>query len=184
MQLRGRGRSHDRLRAGACGQTCRSRPLRRHRDELGTYTDDDAPPPLASFIDKYVAPTTVLVAAAGNDGSCRPYYPAALPEVVSVGALDSAGRAWFSNFGPWVDTCAPGVDVVSTYFYFTESTGPGRTYDGWAAWSGTSFSGPKVAAAIAQDMYIQGGNAVDAWRRLSSWQKYRYADLGIVFNVL
>ena len=60
---------------------------------LGTYTDDDAPPPLASFIDKYVAPTTVLVAAAGNDGSCRPYYPAALPEVVrSAPSTARAGR--------------------------------------------------------------------------------------------
>jgi subtilisin family serine protease len=151
---------------------------------LGTYTDDDTPPPLSAFIDKYVTPATVLVAAAGNEGSCRPYYPAALPDVVAVGALDSAGRAWFSNFGPWVDACAPGVDVVSTYFSFVESTGPGRTYEGWAAWSGTSFSAPKIAAAIAQDMYVQGDRAVDAWRRLSSWQKYRYPDLGIVFNVL
>jgi hypothetical protein len=33
-------------------------------------------------------------------------------------------------------------------------------------------------------MYVQGDRAVDAWRRLSSWQKHRYPDLGIVFNVL
>jgi subtilisin family serine protease len=43
-------------------------------------------------------------------------FPAALPSVVSVGALDQSGRADFSNFGGWVDCCAPGVDVVSTFF--------------------------------------------------------------------
>jgi hypothetical protein len=151
---------------------------------LGTYTDDDEPPPLARFIKHYVPARTLLVAAAGNEGSCRPYWPAALPGVVGVGALDSAGRAWFSNFGPWVDACAPGVNVVSTYFDFTETAGPSRVFEGWAAWSGTSFAAPKVAAAVAHDMYLHRDSAAAAWRRLSSWQKYRYPDLGIVFNLL
>ena len=56
------------------------------------------------------------VAAAGNQGTCRPFFPAALPEVIGVGAVSAAGRTWFSNFGGWVDACAPGVDVISTFF--------------------------------------------------------------------
>ena len=101
------------------------------------------------------------VAAAGNQATCRPYFPAALPDVVGVGALAADGKAWFTNFGGWVDACAPGVDVVSTFFNdFDESprrrSSP-RQYRGWARWSGTSFSAPKVAAAIAQEMYLFGG---------------------------
>ena len=44
----------------------------------------------------------------------------ALHRVIGVGAVTAAGRAWFSNFGGWVDACAPGVDVVSTFFDFSE----------------------------------------------------------------
>ena len=61
-----------------------------------------------------------------------------------------------------------------------------RRYRGWARWSGTSFAAPKVAALIAQEMYLNGGpgqTARDAWDRLTSYRHYRYPDLGIVFNV-
>ena len=50
----------------------------------------------------------VVVASAGNDGTCRPTVPASLPEVVSVGAVGPHGPAPFSNYGPWVRACAPG----------------------------------------------------------------------------
>ena len=53
--------------------------------------------------------------------SCRPYYPAAIPGVIAVGGLAADGKAWFTNFGDWVDACAPAVDIVSTFFCdFTE----------------------------------------------------------------
>ena len=56
---------------------------------------------------------------------------------------------------------APAVDVVSTFFtHFDEDIdGFIRSYRGWARWSGTSSAAPKVAAAIAQDMYLHGGSA-------------------------
>jgi subtilisin family serine protease len=126
------------------------------------------------------------VAAAGNQGTSRPYFPAALPEVIGVGGLAADAKAWFTNFGGWVDACAPAVDVISTFFNdFQEVVAGSKTrhYQGWARWSGTSFAAPKVAALIAEEMYLYGGGAHDAWKRLTSYKHYRYADLGIVFNV-
>jgi subtilisin family serine protease len=154
---------------------------------LGAYTGDDRPPPLTDTLVANVGPGTVVVASAGNNSSPRPQFPAALPGVVAVGALDSTGRAWFSNFGSWVDACAPGVDVLSTYLFHEEKAGPARTFNGYARWSGTSFAAPKVAAAIAREMYlslIPDDTARAAWTRLSTWQKLRYPDLGVVFNLV
>ncbi|MCC5475552.1 S8 family peptidase [Streptomyces barringtoniae] len=65
---------------------------------------------------------TLLVAAAGNNASDTPFWPAAyaaLPEyadsVLSVGALraDGDGEACFSNHGPWVRVHAPGERLTS-----------------------------------------------------------------------
>ena len=128
----------------------------------------------------------VGVAAAGNQSTCRPYFPAALPDVIGVGGLAADGKAWFTNFGGWVDACAPAVDVVSTFFTNFQETVDGkkaRKYEGWARWSGTSFSAPKVAALIAQEMYLHRGTAGEAWKRMASHKHFRYPDLGIVFNV-
>lgn len=56
-----------------------------------------------------------VVAASGNDGSGVVSYPAALPTVIAVGAVnDQLERAPFSQFGPELDIVAPGVSVVST----------------------------------------------------------------------
>ena len=57
------------------------------------------------------------VAAAGNQSTSRPYFPAALARRSSASAaLGQADKAWFTNFGGWVDACAPAIDVVSTFF--------------------------------------------------------------------
>ncbi|MBL1103096.1 S8/S53 family peptidase [Streptomyces sp. 5-8] len=71
---------------------------------------------------------TLLVAAAGNNGSDTPFWPAAyagLPEyadsVLSVGALraDGEGAACFTNHGPWVRVHAPGERLTSALTGFT-----------------------------------------------------------------
>jgi hypothetical protein len=69
----------------------------------------------------------VVVAAAGNDATLRPFVPAALalnadgtnggnPLLVAVGALNASGAtvAAFSNDGDWISRWAPGNAVVST----------------------------------------------------------------------
>lgn len=69
----------------------------------GTYSFDDECPPVLASCGRNV------VAAAGNGGSARPWWPAALPAVTAVGTA-----APFSGHGPWVDVVAPGVDVPAT----------------------------------------------------------------------
>ncbi|MEU6769901.1 S8/S53 family peptidase [Streptomyces sp. NPDC046759] len=89
----------------------------------GTPTEDgDGPIGLEAFMRELRAQRTVLVAAAGNNASDTPFWPAAyaaLPEyadsVLSVGALraDGDGEACFSNHGPWVRVYAPGERLTS-----------------------------------------------------------------------
>jgi subtilisin family serine protease len=57
----------------------------------------------------------VCVAAAGNDGSDDPVYPAATSGAVAVAAIDQFdNHAWFSNTGAWLSHSAPGVSVLTT----------------------------------------------------------------------
>ncbi|HYT09783.1 MAG TPA: S8 family serine peptidase [Mycobacteriales bacterium] len=166
---------------------------------LGAYTRDDQPLKiLARPLRSLVAAGTVIVAAAGNHGSPRPFWPAAMPEVIGVGAPDGWGPAIFTNYGPWVDVCAPGVDVVSTFFDETGGPlfgadlppGPGSagavavTFPGFGRWSGTSFAAPKVAGAIAAAATTWSVSPAEAADRLvRDWRLYRVPDLGAVVNV-
>jgi hypothetical protein len=154
---------------------------------FGTYGADDEPPVLAQEVAELQARGVLVVAAAGNDATTRPFFPAALPGVIAVGALDGDGRAAFSNAGAWVDACTPASDVVSTFFTefddHCECCGqPTDEYRGWARWSGTSFGAPKVAGVIAQEMYLRQCTAAEAWARIRARARFRLPDLGIVIN--
>jgi hypothetical protein len=152
---------------------------------FGTYCADDDPGLFGARLPALVG-DAVAVAAAGNLQSSRPYFPAALSGVIGVGGLDRGGPVWFTNFGSWVDACAPAVDVISTFFEDVTERRPGRPdrhFGGWARWSGTSFAAPKVAGAIAQEMYLSQVSAREAWQRLSTTASLRIPDLGVVVNV-
>lgn len=80
----------------------------------------------------------VLVAAAGNDGTNWPIYPAAYQNVIAVAATDRNDQpAYFSNYGHYIGVAAPGVDILSTF--------PG----GYLSWQGTSMASPHVAGLAA-----------------------------------
>ena len=63
-------------------------------------------------IDRAVAAGITVVAAAGNDGRGTVSFPAALPNVIAVGAIDGRKqKAPYSNFGSALDIVAPGGDI-------------------------------------------------------------------------
>jgi len=81
----------------------------------------------------------VCVAAAGNSSSSTVTYPAGLPSVIAVGAVDSQNyKAYYSNYGEWVTLSAPGTYILSTM--------PNNSYD---FKSGTSMAAPQVAGLAA-----------------------------------
>ena len=97
---------------------------------------------------------TVVVAAAGNQGAEQQHWPAASKGVIAVGSVGRDGDGpWqqtdFSNWGNWVDCCAPGVAVTSTFLHSEEQSLDDPPFRGYATWTGTSFSCPQVVAAIA-----------------------------------
>lgn len=133
----------------------------------GGYTRNDVPPLALRHLwrDRLSQQGgVVLVAAAGNNGSSRPFWPAAFDWCVAVGSMSKDGqrRSWFSNHGSWVDVYAPGENLVNAYArlpYKTIVAGTVRdTSAGLAKWSGTSFATPVVAGLVAARMSRTGEN--------------------------
>lgn len=80
----------------------------------------------------------VLVSASGNSGDDTVYFPAALPGVIAVGAVDLGGRpTGFTTRGSHVALSAPGERI------------PSVAVDGYQLNTGTSFAAPFVSAAAA-----------------------------------
>lgn len=81
----------------------------------------------------------VLVAAAGNEASTTPTYPAAYNNVIAVAASRSDDTLDpNSNSGSWLSVAAPGVGIYTTY-----NTGK------YSASAGTSIAAPVVSGLAA-----------------------------------
>ena len=130
-----------------------------HNPRVDTYSKLEA-----SAVAYANAKGALVIAAAGNADEANaltwPWadYPAALPHVIGVAALDRAGNVpSFSDFDPrYVDLAAPGVDTFSTFPAaltaqrqcplqgYTDCATPDYVHP-----EGTSFAAPQVAAAAA-----------------------------------
>ena len=129
------------------------------------------------------------MASAINDAAGIPQFPAAPPHVVGVAALDREGNAApFTNFGPWVQACALGVELVSAFFnealVHPEQAGSDiDNFEGVAVWTGTSFATPIVVAALARQVGATGATprqAVEALIDLPGLE--RRQQLGVVIQ--
>ncbi|MBK9637935.1 MAG: S8 family peptidase [Bacteroidetes bacterium] len=82
---------------------------------------------------------SLVVCAAGNNSSTASFYPAAYNNVLSIAATTSSdGKAWFSNYGAYIDVCAPGNNIFAT-----------QSNDTYASQSGTSMAAPVAAGCAA-----------------------------------
>jgi subtilisin family serine protease len=83
----------------------------------------------------------VVVAAAGNYQQSFASFPAALDNVVGVGALDKDMKlAWYSNYGDKVDVYAPGHNGNAADY---------QADDAMSLSSGTSAAAPVVTGCLA-----------------------------------
>lgn len=99
----------------------------------------------------------LVVAAAGNNGQDQEFYPAAYDNVMAVASTDNTDvKSSFSNYGYFVDICAPGSNIYSTW-----------NADSYLTSSGTSMASPCVAggAALVRS-YFPSYNALQTMYRL------------------
>jgi Subtilase family len=149
---------------------------------LGLFTRNHRPPfALETALSTIDRAKTIVVASAGNRRQLRPFWPAAIPDVVAVGALAFDNGTWrlarYTNRGPWVDAYVPASDVLSTYIHYKGETlvRDGETgrlsaipvaYAEWASWSGTSMAAAMWSGAVARAATERGVSAVEAARIL------------------
>ena len=141
-------------------------------------------PPAIDF-----ASSAAVVAPAGNQNSSVPRFPGALSHmfqappfqnVICVGSTapatsppqPAAAAGPYSNNGPWVTCSVDGTNVVSSFpkvsarLEDAETAAPVRLLQGFAQWTGTSFSAPQVAAMISCEIVAGGLNPMAAFQQV------------------
>ena len=108
----------------------------------------------------------IVIFAAGND-NIQYGAPANYEPILAVAAIDrNARRSTFSNYGDWVDICAPGTAIYSTM--------PGNSYGNN---SGTSMACPHVSGVAALVVSYCGGPGFTAdmlWTKLVNGAKSNF----------
>jgi hypothetical protein len=154
---------------------------------MGYFDEDDAvdaeSSAIARVIEDLAARGVPVIAAAGNQGTDRPFFPAAMSvlpgtglRVAGVGALNPPGtRALFSNDGAWVTRWRHGSGIVSampTDLQGSRSSDlqpqrdtalmpPRESFDcddfrsGFGLWNGSSFATPIVAAQYLNELITE-----------------------------
>ncbi len=133
----------------------------REVDVINISGGSDAPSiTLKEKIEEAQSNSIIIVASAGNDYECIPHYPAAFPNVIAVGGVKFDDQVAYaesgenpdsvifsgSNYGIWVDVCAPYYSIMSTVVDTEDEVILQDRYN-WS--SGTSFSAPIVSATCA-----------------------------------
>jgi thermitase len=96
-------------------------------------------PELEAAVDYAWSRGAIVIAAAGNEGTQTPVYPALYENVIAVAATSQNDTlAPLSNYGQWVNIAAPGNEIYSTL--------PGDKY-GFK--TGTSFATAHVSGLAA-----------------------------------
>ena len=92
----------------------------------------------------------IIVASAGNEPTGKPFYPAAYPSVIGVGAEYPNGKAWEqSNYGSFVQIYAPGFAALPVGY----KGAPG-------IYGGTSISAAYIANLIADYWSKHPGSSI------------------------
>ena len=134
--------------------------------------------------------TPSVVAAAGNQHDLPPVLPGGAARRHRRRRARRDGQAWFTNFGGWVDACAPAIDVVSTFFNDVTEKLDGRSRraasEGGRGGAARASPRRRSPAAIAQEMYLVEHRSIAPTRRGTGCRRtsdLRCPDLGVVFNV-
>ena len=114
--------------------------MRQGVDVLNLSFAGQSDPVVDRLVGAAVAKGIIVVASAGNNGpQAAPAYPAALPGVIAVTAVDNQQRLFAqANQGDYVQLAAPGVGILTT--------APGGAFQ---LSSGTSLASAHVSGAIA-----------------------------------
>lgn len=118
----------------------------------------------------------IVIFAAGNEDDNGEHYPGFYDHTLAVsGTTHQDKKAWYSNFGPWVDVAAPGGEtdnvaqqgVLSTlsnnqYGFFQGTSMACPHVSGTAALIVSHFGGPGFTPEMLRDRLVQTTDNIDA----------------------